>query len=153
MVPIPPINEQKRISKKLDELLTAVGSIKTRLDNAPKIIKRFRQSILTAVTSGELTKKCGVKKVDMKLLRAVCQGCGPSLYKADASKVACGQASELETIQKGFCAKKLGITDGDKAMKAIKEVCADMGSSNRNKQRAVFYYLLVKKLRKSAVYA
>lgn len=100
-----------------------------------------------------LKEKVGVKTVDKKLLHAVCKGMGPSLYKADAAKVACGQASELETIQKGFCAKKLGVTDGDKAMKAIKEVCADMGSSNRNKQRAVFYYLLVKKLRKSSVYA
>jgi len=97
--------------------------------------------------------KLGMKTVDGKLLRAVCKGMGPSLYKADASKVACGQASELETIQKGFCAKKLGVTDGDKAMKAIKDVCADMGSSNRNKQRAAFYYLLTKKLRKSSVFA
>ena len=100
-----------------------------------------------------MKEKLSMKTVDAKLLRAVCKGMGPSLYKADASKVACGQASELETIQKGFCAKKLGVTDGDKAMKAIKEVCSDMGSSNRNKQRAAFYYLLTKKLRKSAVYA
>ena len=97
--------------------------------------------------------KLGMKTVDKKLLHAVCKGMGPSLYKADAAKVACGQASELETIAKGFCAKKLGITDADKAMKGIKDVCADMGSSNRNKQRAAFYYLLVKKFRKSSVYA
>jgi len=100
-----------------------------------------------------MKEKLTMKTIDGKLLRAVCKGMGPSLYKADASKVACGQASELETIQKNFCAKKLGVTDGDKAMKAIKEVCADMGSSNRNKQRAVFYYLLTKKLRKSSVFA
>lgn len=100
-----------------------------------------------------MKEKLGMKTVDKKLLHAVCKGMGPSLYKADASKVACGQASELETIQKNFCAKKLGIKDADKAMKGIKEVCADMGSSNRNKQRAVFYYLLVKKFRKSSVYA
>lgn len=100
-----------------------------------------------------MKEKLGTKNVDKKVLHAVCKGMGPSLYKADASKVACGQVSELETIQKGFCAKKLGITDADKAMKGIKEVCADMGSSNRNKQRAVFYYLLVKKFKKSSVYA
>ena len=54
---IPPLNEQKRIAKKLDELLTTVESIKTRLDNAPTIIKRFRQSILAAATSGKLTEE------------------------------------------------------------------------------------------------
>jgi len=56
-IPIPPLNEQKRIAKKLDELLATVESIKTRLDNAPNIIKRFRQSILAAATSGKLTEE------------------------------------------------------------------------------------------------
>jgi len=56
-VSLPPLNEQKRIAKKLDELLTTVESIKTRLDNAPTIIKRFRQSILAAATSGKLTEE------------------------------------------------------------------------------------------------
>jgi type I restriction enzyme, S subunit len=56
-VPLPPLNEQKRIAKKLDELLATVESIKTRLDNAPTIIKRFRQSILSAATSGDLTSE------------------------------------------------------------------------------------------------
>lgn len=55
-IPLPPLNEQKRIAKKLDELLSSVESIKTRLDNAPIIIKRFRQSILSAATSGKLTE-------------------------------------------------------------------------------------------------
>ncbi len=54
---IPPLNEQKCIAKKLDELLATVESIKTRLDNAPTIIKRFRQSILSAATSGKLTEE------------------------------------------------------------------------------------------------
>lgn len=54
---LPPLNEQKRIAKKLDELLATVESIKTRLDKAPTIIKRFRQSILAAATSGKLTEK------------------------------------------------------------------------------------------------
>ena len=54
---LPPLNEQKRIAKKLDELLATVESIKTRLDNAPTIIKRFRQSILASATSGKLTEE------------------------------------------------------------------------------------------------
>jgi len=54
---LPPLNEQKRIAKKLDELLATVESIKTRLDKAPTIIKRFRQSILAAATSGKLTEE------------------------------------------------------------------------------------------------
>lgn len=53
--PLAPLNEQKRIADKLNQLLAAVDSCKTRLDTIPGIIKRFRQSVLAAATSGELT--------------------------------------------------------------------------------------------------
>jgi len=56
IIAIPPLNEQKRIAEKLDQLLTAVDACKTRLDKIPTIIKRFRQSVLAAATSGELTE-------------------------------------------------------------------------------------------------
>lgn len=49
-----PQNEQKRIANKLDQLLAVVDSCKTHLDSIPGIIKRFRQSVLAAATSGEL---------------------------------------------------------------------------------------------------
>lgn len=55
-LPLAPFNEQKRIADKLDHLLAVVDSCKTRLDTIPGIIKRFRQSVLAAATSGELTK-------------------------------------------------------------------------------------------------
>jgi type I restriction enzyme S subunit len=56
-VPLPPLNEQKRIAEKLDTLLANVDAIKKRLDNAPTILKRFRQSVLAAATSGKLTEE------------------------------------------------------------------------------------------------
>jgi len=97
------------------------------------------------------SKKHGIK-VDKKLLTSICKGMGPSLHKVDASKVACSQQSELDTIAKSFCTKKLGLKDQTKIMAGIKDVCKEMGSSNRNKQRAIFYYLLVKRFKKSGVY-
>lgn len=54
-VPIAPRNEQRHIADKLDQLLAAADSCKTRLDTIPGIIKRFRQSVLAVATSGELT--------------------------------------------------------------------------------------------------
>ena len=51
------LEEQKQIANKLDELLAQVDSIKTRLDAIPTILKRFRQSVLAAATSGELTRE------------------------------------------------------------------------------------------------
>ncbi len=54
--PLPPIGEQKRIVEKLDTILPIVKSIKARLDKIPKLLKKFRQSILSAACSGKLTE-------------------------------------------------------------------------------------------------
>lgn len=55
-IQLPPLNEQKRIADKLDSLLAAVDSCGARLDKVPALIKRFRQSVLAAATSGTLTE-------------------------------------------------------------------------------------------------
>lgn len=56
-LPIPPLNEQKRIADKLDALLARVDACRQRLDRIPAILKRFRQAVLAAATSGKLTEK------------------------------------------------------------------------------------------------
>ncbi len=56
-IALPPLNEQTRIANKLDSLLTKVQDTQTRLEKIPSILKRFRQSVLAAATSGELTKE------------------------------------------------------------------------------------------------
>ncbi len=56
-VPHPELNEQKRIADKLDSVLAKVEAAQARLDKIPAILKRFRQSVLAAATSGELTKE------------------------------------------------------------------------------------------------
>jgi len=55
-LPIPPLNEQKHIAEKLDSLLARVDSCQTHLERVPQILKRFRQSVLAAATSGRLTE-------------------------------------------------------------------------------------------------
>ncbi|WP_010323156.1 restriction endonuclease subunit S [Marinobacterium stanieri] len=53
---LPPLAEQKVIADKLDALLAQVESTKARLDRIPPILKRFRQSVLDAAVSGQLTR-------------------------------------------------------------------------------------------------
>lgn len=53
---LPPSAEQQRIADKLDSLLSRVDSCRERLDRVPSILKRFRQSVLAAATSGKLTE-------------------------------------------------------------------------------------------------
>ncbi|WP_428960100.1 restriction endonuclease subunit S [Xanthomonas oryzae] len=54
--PLPPLAEQKRIAQKLDALLAQVDTLKARIDAIPALLKRFRESVLTAATNGNLTE-------------------------------------------------------------------------------------------------
>ncbi len=89
---------------------------------------------------------------DMDFLTKVTIGCGPSIYNADASTVSGSDKSELETVKKNFLMKKLGLADSPKLDEAIASVMEKYGKSNRNKYRAVVYYLLAKHFKKESVY-
>ena len=60
-LPIAPRCEQTRIAQKLDELLAQVDTLKTRIDAIPALLKRFRQSVLAAAVSGQLTEEWRLK--------------------------------------------------------------------------------------------
>lgn len=99
----------------------------------------------------DLRGKCGVDP-DMALLSKVTIGCGPAIYDADASTVAATQPHELETVKRNFLIGKLGLPDGPELDRAIDTVIETYGRSERNKYRAVVYYLLVLHFGKQAVY-
>jgi hypothetical protein len=107
---------------------------------------------LIAQYADDLKNKCGMTP-DMDLLTKVTIGCGPAIYNADASTVAGSQPSELETVKKNFLIKKLGLQDGPELMDAINSVIETYGKSERNKYRAVVYYMLTKHFGKDSVYA
>lgn len=54
-VPLAPLAEQRRIVAKLERLLGKVDACQQRLARIPVLLKRFRQSVLTAACSGRLT--------------------------------------------------------------------------------------------------
>lgn len=102
--------------------------------------------------AADLREKCKIEP-DMDLLTKVTIGCGPAIYDADASTVAASQEAELETVKKNFLIKKLGLADGPELMEAINAVIETYGRSERNKYRAVIYYMLTKHFGKEAIYA
>ncbi len=55
-IAVAPRDEQTRIADKLDAALARVGACRDRLDRIPTILKRLRQSVLAAATSGKLTE-------------------------------------------------------------------------------------------------
>jgi hypothetical protein len=99
----------------------------------------------------DLKEKCGVTP-NMDLLTKVTIGCGPSIYNADASTVAGSQQSELDTVKSNFLIKKLGLKDDPALDEGIAAVLEKYGKSNKNKYRAVVYYLLTLHYKKESVY-
>lgn len=55
-IPLAPSAEQHRIADKLDAVLTRVDGVNDRLARVTPLLKRFRQSVLAAATSGRLTE-------------------------------------------------------------------------------------------------
>lgn len=106
---------------------------------------------LIAKYAADLKEKCSVNP-DMDFLTKVTIGCGPSIYNADAATIAGSDQSELDTVKNNFLIKKLGLKDSPDLDKAIDAVLEQYGKSNRNKYRAVVYYLLAKHFKKESVY-
>ena len=106
---------------------------------------------LIAKYAADLKDKCSVNP-DMDLLTKVTVGLGPSIYKADSATVSSSDESELETVKNNFLIKKLGMNDSTDLDKGIDAVMETYGKSNRNKYRAVVYYLLTKHFNKESVY-
>ncbi len=66
---------------------------------------------------------------------------GPSIFNKDSETVACSDEAELERVINSSVLEKLNVKAN---MDDAKAVCEKMGTSNRNKYRAIFYYLLAK---------
>jgi len=120
----------------------SVNEEKLRMSKRDDLIARY---------ADDLTNKCKVQP-DLALLTKVTIGCGPAIYNADSATVAGSDASELETVKRNFLVKKLGLADSPTLMAAINAVIETYGRSERNKYRAVVYYMLVKHFGKEAVY-
>lgn len=76
------------------------------------------------------------------LYNAIERHLGPAMKDRDASLVACSDPGELKTVKDNFLKGKLGLADSEGLDEAIQKVCETMGTSNRHKNRAEFYYLL-----------
>lgn len=106
---------------------------------------------LIAKYADDLNTKCGMQP-DMDLLTKVTIGCGPSIYNADAATVSGTDQAELDTVKNNFLIKKLGLSASDGLDAAIANTIETYGKSNRNKYRAVVYYILVKHFKKESIY-
>ncbi len=107
---------------------------------------------LIAKYADDLRSKCKMEP-DLALLTKVTIGCGPAVYNPDSSLVAGSDPDEIQRVKTNFLMKKLGLADGPQLVDAINAVLDTYGKAERNKHRAVVYYMLVKHFGKEAAYA
>jgi len=65
-IPLPPLNEQKRIVEKIEILLDRLNKTKQELAKILPLLKKFRQSVLVKAFSGELTKEWRKQQKDLE---------------------------------------------------------------------------------------
>jgi type I restriction enzyme, S subunit len=64
IVPIPPINEQKRIVSKIEELFSELDNVKDTLEKVKLQLVQYRQSLLKSAFEGKLTEEWRIEKSD-----------------------------------------------------------------------------------------
>ena len=64
--PLPPLNEQRRIVAKIEELTAHSKRARAALDEVPTLIKQFKQSVLAAAFRGDLTADWREKNPDVE---------------------------------------------------------------------------------------
>jgi Protein of unknown function (DUF2853) len=102
--------------------------------------------------AADLKEKCGIA-AEMSLLTKITESLGPTIYRDDASTVSASDKEEMDRVRTNFLTKKLGLTDADGLDAGMNSVVEQYGRSNRNKYRAVFYYLLVKHFKREGSFA
>ena len=89
-------------------------------------------------------------KVDDVLLKAVVKSLGPAVYRDDASKISAADADELERVKQNFMVKRLGLPNSPKLDVMLNKAIDQMGRANKNKYRAVLYYIITQSSKREA---
>jgi type I restriction enzyme, S subunit len=125
-VPVPPLNEQRRIVAKLEDLLARSRRAKDALDAIPPLLEKLRQSILAVAFRGDLTADWRAKNPDVEpaeellkririerrkkweeaeLAKLLAKGKAPAddRWKAKYKEPEPVDASELPELPEGWC--------------------------------------------------
>lgn len=103
-IPLPPLAEQRRIADKLDTTLARVDALNDRLARITPLLKRFRQSVLAAATSGRLTEEWRARRDELELSawhRTNLRSCIKSMKGGASPKVEDYSSSGTLALNKG----------------------------------------------------
>ncbi len=100
-IPISPLNEQKRIVVRIEELQAHSRRAREALDTVPNLLEQLRQSILAAAFRGDLTKEWRKKQTDIEPAQEL-------LKRIRSARRKRWEETELEKIKaKGLTDEKL----------------------------------------------
>jgi len=98
---LPPINEQKRIVSKINELQSRSQKAQEALESVPDLLEQLRQSILASAFRGDLTKKWREQNPEV-------ESASELLKRIRAERRKRWEEAELEKLKaKGLAGKKL----------------------------------------------
>lgn len=104
-----PLPEQNRIVEKVEALLEQVNRAKARLDRVPLILKRFRQAVLAAACSGELTREWRQTHTGERSAQDLVQDIWGQRERAAHRAVTLEPpAAEARTDLEGWCSTRIG---------------------------------------------
>jgi type I restriction enzyme, S subunit len=105
-IPLPPLNEQRRIVSTIEQLTDRSHKARAALEDVPKLIAQFRQSVLAAAFRGDLTADWRENNPDIEpaselLERIKIEQCGKkgAFYK----KLKTFDFDDKEILPKGWC--------------------------------------------------
>lgn len=105
-IPLAPLNEQRRIAEKLDTTLARVDALNDRLARITPLLKRFRQSVLAAATSGRLTEDwrgtSSIESWQAKKLIEVCESISDGDHQAPPQSLEGIPFITISAINNGF---------------------------------------------------
>lgn len=101
LVPITSFGEQRRIVHAIEQSAARVDAARDRLANVPAILKRFRQSVLTAACSGRLTEDWRCRHPDGPTASVELQQAIAERHKRGSMKQGRGKHVEPEAADRG----------------------------------------------------
>lgn len=112
-VPLAPLAEQRRIVAKLEKLLDKVNASQKRLGRIPRILKRFRQSVLAAACSGKLTADWREENPELESGASLLGRIRETRFKAAES------TKERNRISEAFQGDRLMVGDDEIGLESI----------------------------------
>jgi type I restriction enzyme S subunit len=144
LLPLAPLNEQRRIVARVEALLAESKTAREALDKVPVLLRRFRQSVLAKAFRGELTQRDPNDEPAQKLLQKIKQKTQtilieeeeqpPNLPKLPEGWMWVRFGSLIESMKNGLykplrfygrgipCLRMYNIEDGKIVWKNVKEM-------------------------------